>query len=381
MLLSVGTLVGLGLLSIQAWAGSTEKEGQKQLVFLCFGVAVLFGMQLVNYRRLLRFSLLIYMVTLLPVIYTVIGKFTPVPLSREVNGAHAWIQFGSISVQPSELAKVTLVMFLAWILRHEEQQQNHSPKMLLQVLLFSGVAVGLVMLQPDLGMALTIFCPVAALLWVSGIRKRHLASLVLLGSLAFPVFWFSGTCPKYGQDCTVCSNVPGLRNLPQLLKHYQRVRVYSLFSRDPQVLKEGGFQQERAMLAMGSGGVVGKGSGEIPVSLHVPEAQTDMVLSIIGEQYGLMGVAVVLLAYMLLFGTGIAIAAAHREPVGKLLATALVVLLAGQAMINMGVVLRVFPVTGLTLPFVSYGGSSLVVSFLIVGLLINIARHQRKVIF
>jgi cell division protein FtsW len=165
------------------------------------------------------------------------------------------------------------------------------------------------------------------------------------------------------------------------VKHYQRRRVYSLFSNDPKVMERGGYQQLRALEAIGSGGPWGKGRGNVSAAQHVPEAHTDMILALIGEQYGFAGVATVLLTYCLLFTAGLAVAGAQQEPAGRLLAVGLVVLMAGQMMFNVGVVFRLLPVTGLTLPFISYGGSSLVANCAIVGLLINIARHQRRRIF
>ena len=385
MMLSVGTLVLLGIGSIHAWAGAREDEARKQMVFLCFAVAAFLAVQLVNYRKLLRYSLLFYLLTLLPLAYTVASRAHDrvygLPFAKPVKGACAWIQLGPISIQPSEFAKIALVMFLAWILRQEEQQRQRSGRMILQVLGFSFLSLVLVLQQPDLGMVLTMLTPVLALLFVSGIRKRYLAGLFLSGLLALPVLWLSGTCDLMGSACPDCPNVPVLRHLPQVVKHYQRSRVYSLFSADPRIQQEGGYQQERALEAIGSGGLRGKGQGDISVSRHVPEAQNDMVLALIGEQYGLLGIAVVLLSYTLLFGAGIAIAMVHREPAGKLLAVGLVVLMAGQTLFNLGVILRLLPVTGLTLPFVSYGGSSLVANFMVVGLLVNIARNQKKAMF
>jgi cell division protein FtsW (lipid II flippase) len=149
-----------------------------------------------------------------------------------------------------------------------------------------------------------------------------------------------------------------------------------MFSDDPAILQGVGYQQDHAVTAFGSGGFTGKGMGNIPVGRFVPEAHNDMIFALIGEQFGFWGVAVVLGAYIALFTAGIEIAAATREPFGKLVAIGVVTLMAGQTFLNLMVALRMFPVTGVTLPFVSYGGSSLVSSFMGAGLLLNIGQNR-----
>jgi cell division protein FtsW len=153
-----------------------------------------------------------------------------------------------------------------------------------------------------------------------------------------------------------------------------------MFSSDPRTLQETGFQQHHALAAMGSGGFAGKGLGDIPVSKRVPEAHNDMIFAIIGEQFGFVGSIVVLVAYIVLFAAGIEIAAANKEPFGKLVALGVVSMLAAQTFLNLAVVTRLFPVTGVTLPFISYGGSSLLASFMAAGLLLNIGQNRPLVV-
>src|SRR5439155_2226567 len=136
------------------------------------------------------------------------------------------------------------------------------------------------------------------------------------------------------------------------------------------------YQQEHALVAFGSGGVSGKGAGDVPVGKWVPESHNDMIFALIGEQFGLFGALVVLAAYGVLFAAGVEIAAGTREPFGKLLAIGIIAILAGQTFLNLMVCLRLMPVTGITLPFVSYGGSSLVASFMAAGLLLNIGQNR-----
>jgi cell division protein FtsW (lipid II flippase) len=176
--------------------------------------------------------------------------------------------------------------------------------------------------------------------------------------------------------CPNCPNLPVLRHFPQFVKHYQRERVYAMFSNDERTRRDKGFQQQLALTAIGSGGITGKGMGEFPVGRVVPEAHNDMVFSLICEQFGFLGALVVLGAYAVLVAAGIEIAAHTREPFGRLVAPGIVALIAGQATLNLMVCLKLMPVTGVTLPFVSYGGSSLMASFMAIGLLLNIGQNR-----
>jgi cell division protein FtsW (lipid II flippase) len=169
--------------------------------------------------------------------------------------------------------------------------------------------------------------------------------------------------------------MPLFRHLPAIVKPYQRNRVYAMFGQG-EATKDTRWQQEMAEMAMGTGGLTGKGLGELTVGRSVPEAHNDMIFAIIGEQFGFIGCMVVLVAYIVLFASGVEISASTREPFGKLAAVGIIAFLAGQAFINLMVVTRLMPVTGITLPFVSYGGSSLLASFIAVGLLLNIGQNR-----
>ncbi|HEY7091011.1 MAG TPA: FtsW/RodA/SpoVE family cell cycle protein, partial [Tepidisphaeraceae bacterium] len=186
------------------------------------------------------------------------------------------------------------------------------------------------------------------------------------------VAWLSGK----DENGLPHSNLPGFKYLPELVKDYQRKRVLAMFHDDPATLQSTGFQQRNALIAFGSGGISGKGMGKIPVGRQVPEGHNDMIFALIGEQFGFFGSAAVLLSYIVLFAAGIEIAAATREPFGKLLAIGVVSLLAGQTFLNLMVATKLMPVTGVTLPFISYGGSSLLASFMAAGILLNIGQSR-----
>ncbi|HSU65824.1 MAG TPA: FtsW/RodA/SpoVE family cell cycle protein, partial [Tepidisphaeraceae bacterium] len=235
------------------------------------------------------------------------------------------------------------------------------------------VPLAMVLKQPDLGMA-SLFVPTLfAMLFVAGARIKHLLLVALLGLAMVPVLWFAGPKPD-GPD------LPVFRHLPVFVKDYQRKRVYAMFRHDPKTMRELGYQTQRALAAFASGGLTGKGPGVIPLGQNVPEAHNDMIFALVGEQFGFVGAAVVLGAFLVLFASGIEIAAATREPFGRLVAVGIVCMLATQAFVNLMVMLRLMPVTGITLPFVSYGGSSLVSGYMAVGLLLNVGQNRPLVI-
>jgi rod shape determining protein RodA len=230
--------------------------------------------------------------------------------------------------------------------------------------------MAMILLEPDLGTALIFVPALFAMLFVAGAKIKHLLAIVALGAAMGPVLWMCG--PKDAG----APGLPVLRYLPAFVRDYQRKRVYAMFNDDRETLQGGGYQQQHALAALGSGGLGGKGIGIVPIGKKVPEAHNDMVFALIGEQFGFIGTTAVMVAYVVLFAAGVEIAAATREPFGKLLAVGVVSMLAGQTFLNLMVATKLMPVTGVTLPFISYGGSSLVASYMAAGLLLNIGQNR-----
>jgi cell division protein FtsW (lipid II flippase) len=359
VLAAVAVLSSVGAVSI--WVQSQDM-GAKQLFCLCVAVACLAAVQMVSYTVIGRYAWGLYALSLILVLYTVAGSKVHVPGVEKVNGAFAWIKFGPLSFEPSELMKISFVMVMARYLRFRSNYRT-LPGLLAPF----GLAVlpaALILKQPDLGVAALFLPTLLAMLFVAGARWKHVWGIVGLAVLLAPLFWLSGT------------DLPIFRHLPMLVQPYQRERVAAMLGSDPQTLKTGGYQQERALVAMGSGGLSGKGLGNLTASRGVPEAQNDMIFAVVGEQFGFIGSFIILMAYIVLIAAGIEISAATREPFGRLLALGIVVLLSVQTLLNLMVVMRLFPVTGVTLPFVSYGGSSLVASYVAAGLLMNIGQNR-----
>jgi cell division protein FtsW len=269
-------------------------------------------------------------------------------LGTAVNGARRWLSLGFVEFQPSELAKLALALWLAAFLA-----RRRAPRSLGELARPAGLVVlavcALILLEPDLGTSLAIVIMAVAMLVVAGTPMRVLASAGgILAGLALAAIW---------------------------LEPYRRARLMSFL--DPWADPEGtGFQTVQAMIALGSGGVFGVGLGESVQKVnYLPESTTDMIFAIIGEELGLLGAFAVVAAFVAFAYAGFNVALRARDPFAKLLAAGITALIAGQAVVNLSAVLGIAPLTGIPLPFVSYGGSSLIVTLASVGILLNIAAN------
>jgi cell division protein FtsW len=267
-------------------------------------------------------------------------------IGTAVNGARRWISLGTLTFQPSELAKLALALWIAGLLARRPTPQTLND-LVRPIGLVVGAACALILVEPDLGSALAIAIMVAAVLLVAGTPVRTLAAgSGITGMLVLAAIW---------------------------LEPYRRARIFSFIDpwHDPQ---GAGFQSVQAMIALGSGGIFGVGLGEsVQKIYYLPEASTDMIFAIVGEELGLVGVLAVIGAFALFAYAGLNIALRCHDPFGKGLAAGLTALVCGQAAVNISAVMGLAPLTGVPLPFVSYGGSSLVVSLASVGILLNIA--------
>ena len=266
-------------------------------------------------------------------------------LGDPVNGARRWLSYGPATFQPGELAKLALA---SWAAIHLTRRPPRTLGDLARPLgLLAAIVCGLVLLEPDLGTAVVIAVLLGAMLVVAGTPGRVLAAAgTIVFAVALVAIW---------------------------LEPYRRERVFSFLN--PWDDSQGaGFQTVQAMIGLGSGGVFGVGLGEgVNKIFYLPEAHTDMILAVVGEELGLVGTAAVIGAFAVFAWVAFRIALACRDPFGKFLAAGLGALVCGQAAINLAAVLGLAPLTGIPLPFVSYGGSNLVVALASVGTLLNIA--------
>jgi rod shape determining protein RodA len=373
VLAAVVVLSVVGVLTIDAYDRqqiSPSGQGMRQLAYMGVALLCLVAFQAVNYLKIGRFAWLFYAVSFLPLLYTVLGATiggeNPLPLVSRRNGAYNWIQLpGGMSVQPAEVMKVAFIMALARYLRYRENYRTLLG--LVAPFALCVAPVLLILKQPDLGTALVFGPTLLAMLFVAGARMRHILTIIGIGVALMPVAWLAG------QKGTV------FESMPAVIKGYQRERVLAMF-RDDEATRMGmGFQQTQALIAIGSGGVTGKGFGNIPSGRSVPEGQNDMIFALVGEQFGYVGCLVVIVAYCVLLAAGVEISGATREPFGRLVAVGIVAIIGSQAFLNIAVSLKIMPVTGVTLPFISAGGSSLIASYMFAGLLLNIGQNRPMV--
>lgn len=366
ILIAVAVLCTAGLAAIAAVKPS---DAESQAAYIILGAIVFVFVARSNYKLVGRWAWGFYIACLLLLIYMMLAPeragFLCVP---RINGYRSWIDLKILHLQPAELTKIAFVLLLARYLRFRSNYRTAIG--LLPPFALALTPILLILQQQDVGTCLTFIPALLAMLFVAGAKWRHLFFIILLGILFAPVAWLAGPARSGGPD------KPFFRHLPTLIRPNQRARVIAMFSHDPRTLNQSGFQQHKALIALGSGGLTGKGFGNVPIGKTVPEAQNDMVLSLIGEQFGFIGVAIVLVAFLFIFLAGIEIAAGTKDPFGRLLAVGIVAILAAETFLNLMVTTRLMPVTGLTLPFVSYGGSSLLTCFIAIGLLVNVAHHR-----
>jgi cell division protein FtsW len=317
---------------------------KRESIYAAIGVVLLMVASRMDYRAL-RYMAPVLMLTSLGLCMAVLV------IGQQVNGARRWIGVGSLSFQPSELAKLSLAIWAASYLA-----RRPAPRTLKELGRPIGITAGLfcllILLEPDLGTVIAIGIVLGAILVVSGVPLRVLGAggSIALG-LAMAAIW---------------------------IEPYRRARFFSFLNPggDPQGV---GYQTFQGIMGLGSGGFLGVGIGHgVQKVNYLPEAHTDMIFATIGEELGLLGASLVIAAYIAFAYAGLRIALRCRDPFGKRLAAGVTTLVCGQAFINLAAVLGVAPLTGITLPFISYGGSSLVVSLAAVGVLLNIAGHGAK---
>lgn len=345
----VGCAAVLVLLGLSGIARGDELAGSgklfhRQLIWIGLAVPALVTAAWVPYRNLRPLSYLLFSISLALLLLVL---FTPAR-----HGARRWIPLVLFDVQPSEIAKLAFILALSHYLMYR-QNYRRLPGLITPFLL-TLVPLVLVLREPDLGTAL-LFLPVLfAMLLAAGARPRHLGLIGLLGILVMPVLWMG-------------------------MNIEQRSRIVSVFNQQDHgpTPRGDGYHLFQSKRVLALGGIWGSELAGMPTAdptaYHLPASRTDFIFCLVGERWGLGGCLLTLAAYCLLCLKGLSIATATREPFGRLLATGLVTLLATQAIINTGMTVGLMPITGMTLPLVSYGGSSLVATATALGLLINIA--------
>lgn len=353
ILISIGVLCIFSLIMIYSATSTRETTifrynfFLKQLVWVCVSFILMLYVSRINYEFWIGHAPWLYYITItLLLILLLIGK--------NVFGSVRWFHFGPIAFQPSEFAKVGLVLMLTKFIADSKGKIDLLEGMW-KTFLLVGIPLALILLQPDLGTTLIFIPMVFFMLFIGGMKKRYLLSTFVLLAAIAPIFYLF------------------------LMKDYQKKRIFSFL--DPAADPLGsGYSLIQSKIAIGSGGLFGKGlfRGTQSQLNFIPEHHTDFIFSVIGEELGFLLSIVIIFFYYLLIMEGIKIAVYAKNRTSAVLATGIVAIFITQIFINLGMTLGLLPVVGVPLPFVSYGGSSLIFSMFLAGILLNIHMSIKK---
>jgi cell division protein FtsW len=347
-LLTIGVVMVLSASSVFAFArtGDSYAYFKRQLLWVAAGVAVMLVVSRIDYRRWRRLGAPLLAVATVGLVYVLVH-----PGAVSAYGSTRWISVGGgVTVQPAEFAKLALLLFSADVLARKARLLRDVRHLLVPVLPVTLVLAALVMAEPDLGTTLLVCAIAFGMLFVAGTPLLLLGGLGSLGLAA-------------GMSLIMSAD-------------YRRVRFLSFMdpAADPQ---NGGYQFIQGRLALGSGGLLGVGLGASRQKWsYVPNAHTDFIFAIIGEELGLLGTLSIVLLFIALAYGGVRIAQRAPDPFGRYLAGGITVWMVVQALVNIGAVVGVLPITGVPLPLVSFGGSSMLVLLAAAGMLLNVARHE-----
>jgi rod shape determining protein RodA len=334
----------------------------RQVIFLLTGIGLMLLVLWPSYQKIGWYTYPLYGLVLFLLVLLVADRLLDLlhlpslPFVPLVRSARRWIELGPFRVQPSEFMKLALVLALARYLRFRSSYRRWRG--LIAPFLLTIVPMFLILFQPDLGTLLMLLPVLLAMLFVAGARLRHLLSVLMVGGAVMPLFYLYGMQP------------------------YQRERIQVLFRQnttDEAWQMDQGYQLRQSKIALGTGGLTGTGYGEgifVQYRDLLPEEHNDFIFAIIGHQWGLLGGVLVILAYGVIVLCGLEVATVTNDPFGRLIAIGVVVMIAAQALLNICMNIGLAPITGMPLPFVSAGGSSLWANFLGLGLLVNVAQRR-----
>ena len=344
-------MIGITMVFSSSGVYSMEKYNdayyflKRQMLSACLGASVMFVISRLDYRYLEKYTYFIMGITFLMLIALMVPG-----IGKEVGGARRWLMLGGFTFQPSELAKFALVLFIAKSLVKRSDQLKNFAYGYLPKLIVLGFFIVPILFQPDLGTA-TIICLVTfTMLMIAGLRSKFLVYSVLA---VIPLF------------------------IVAIINAEYRMRRIVAFLNPWEHQSNEGFQIVQSFYAFGRGGLFGTGIGGSSQKLfYLPEAHTDFIFSVIGEELGFVGALIIVLLFSILIWRGFTIAYRAKDPFGTHLAIGLTLLIGIQAFMNMGIAVGLLPTKGMTLPFISMGGSSLIVLMLSIGVLLNISEKQ-----
>ena len=356
----VGLLLVIGTLLVWAatrdWYTRNGLDGQyylkRHIINILIGLVLAYGVTVIDYRLLRAYTPFLWGAGVLGLVVVLIPG-----LGAEINGAKAWIALpGGFQIQPAELAKIAIIIGMSMILS-ERSHDSDGPtsRDVLQALAVAAIPVALIIMQPDMGTVLIISAAVVTIVAVSGVPARWVTGLLLLAVLGGFVAIKAGVVSEY---------------------QVNRLQTFV----DPSADTQGaGYQLRQARITVGSGGLLGTGlfNGPQTNGRFVPEQQTDFIFTVAGEELGFIGSGAILILYLILLMRGFSIARRTNDPFGRLVCTGVIAWFAFQIFENIGMTLGLMPMTGVPLPFISYGGSSMFATLIGIGLLQNVHARLR----
>ena len=351
---------------------------KKQMVFAVIGAVFFIAVNLINYRRLGGVvAYWIYAVMLLLLMVLLLDKVVDITFVPVINNARRWLRIGtgsaSLQVQPSEFCKLAYILALAWYLRYRTNYRNFSA--LIGPFALTLLPMILILAEPNLGTTLLMMPILFTMLFVAGAKAKHLLLIILLALLVSPFMWHKLKPYQRTRISSVLLQSDWARRNVEQHPAAGKILTGSSFG-SRRLIDDWGYHLIRSKFAIASGGFTGYGFRQGPFIKYnfLPERHNDFIFAVIAHQWGFLGCLALLTLYVLIVACGLEIAAHNTDPFGRLLAVGIVTMLTAEVAVNIGMTLGLMPITGLTLPLVSYGGSSLVVSMTAIGLLNNVGR-------
>lgn len=366
-------LVGFGLIMVFSSSSSlaviSERWGydplyftKRQLAFAILGTFVMLVAMNINFKKYKKLFFPVFFITLiLLILVVVIGKAT--------NGAASWFNLGKYGIQPTELAKIATIVYLSALITKKGERIRQWKGGFFPVLIIVGVVAGLIMLQPDLGSTFILVATSGLVIYAGGASIKHITACISLVALGLALTIGIGS---------LFDAVSGGETRQAGSSNYKVGRIEAYL--DPFADQAGtGYNLVQSLIAIGQGGVTGAGYGESVQKLHyLPNPYNDFIFSVIAEEFGFIGTTIFLLLYLYFIWRGIIVSLRCPDPFGTLTGIGIMGLIAIQAFINIGGVTNTIPITGVTLPFISYGGSSLLVMMLAMGIMLSISRESNR---
>ncbi len=322
----------------------------KDVMWAVLGFGLMLFTAVFDYRRYRKFAIPILIASFILLVLLMVPG-----IGHEGKGATRWIGVGSITIMPGEIAKIALIIFVAWFLSEKPQRIKSLTMGILPLFGICAVFGGLILIQPNMSTAITVVAIVILMMFVAGLSWLYCGGLVGLGAVGIAAIIITNPDSHWAK----------------------RITSFTDPFADP---LGDGFQVVQSLMALGSGGLFGVGLGKsIQKNLYLPEPQNDFILAIIGEELGFVGILVLMTAYVILIWRGIHIAVNAPDQFGTLMASGITIMVAIQVILNVAVVTSSMPPTGITLPFVSYGGNALMLFMGSMGILLNISRHTAQV--